>query len=75
MKYQFTVLIEKDEDGFYVAEVPELKSCYAQAKTLEEVLKRIKEVVELCIEEQGLPEIQKQFVGLHQVEVEISDNV
>ncbi len=33
MKYQFTVIIEKDGDGFYVAEVPELKSCYTQAKT------------------------------------------
>jgi len=71
MRYQFTVLIEKDEDGFYIAEVPELKSCYTQAKTFEELLKRIKEVIELCIEEQGLPLIQKQFVGVHQLELEI----
>ena len=70
MKYQFTVIIEKDEDGFYVAEVPELKSCYTQAKTLEELLERIKEVIELCVEEQGLPVVQKQFVGLHQIELE-----
>jgi len=62
MKYQFTVLIEKDEDGFYVAEVPELKSCYTQAKNLEELFKRIKEVIELYVEEQGLPPIQKQFI-------------
>ena len=71
MRYQFAVLIEKDEDGFYIAEVPELKSCYTQAKTFEELLKRIKEVIELCIEEQGLPLIQKQFVGVHQLELEI----
>ena len=71
MKYQFTVLIEKDEDGFYVAEVPELKSCYTQAKTLEELFSRIKEVIELCIEEEGLPSIQKQFIGVHQVELEL----
>ncbi|MBT4482196.1 MAG: type II toxin-antitoxin system HicB family antitoxin [Candidatus Latescibacteria bacterium] len=45
-----TVLIEKDEDGFYVASVPALKSCYTQAKTLEELYPRIKEVVELCLE-------------------------
>ncbi len=71
MKYQFTVIIEKDEDGFYVAEVPELKSCYTQGKSIEEVLTRIKEVIELCIEEEGLPSIQKQFVGLHQIELEL----
>ena len=63
-------LAKKDEDGFYVAEVPELKSCYTQAKTLEELFLRIKEVIELCIEEEGLPPIQKQFIGVHQVELE-----
>ena len=46
--HNLTVLIEKDEDGFYVASVPALKSCYTQAKTLEELYPRIKEVVELC---------------------------
>jgi len=71
MRYRFTVLIEKDEDGFYVAEVPELKSCYTQAKSIEELLKRIKEVIELCVEEQGLPPVQKHFVGIHQLELEV----
>jgi predicted RNase H-like HicB family nuclease len=46
--YRFTVLIEKDEDGFYVATVPALKSCYTQAKTMEELIPRIREVIELC---------------------------
>jgi predicted RNase H-like HicB family nuclease len=46
--YRFTVLIEKDEDGFYVATVPALKSCYTQAKTMEELIPRVKEVIELC---------------------------
>ena len=44
----FTVLIERDEDGYYVATVPSLKSCYTQAKTLEELYPRIKEIIELC---------------------------
>ena len=47
-QHNLTVLIEKDEDGFYVATVPALKSCYTQAKTLEDLYPRIKEVVELC---------------------------
>ncbi len=44
----FTVLIEQDEDGYYVATVPSLKSCYTQAKTFEELYPRIQEVIELC---------------------------
>lgn len=50
--YNFSVLIEKDEDGYYVATVPALKSCYTQAKTLNELYPRIKEVIELCLEEE-----------------------
>jgi predicted RNase H-like HicB family nuclease len=46
--HTFTVLIEKDEGGYYVASVPALKSCYTQAKTLEELYPRVKEVIELC---------------------------
>jgi predicted RNase H-like HicB family nuclease len=46
----FTVLIEQDKDGFYVASVPALRSCYTQAKTLEKLSPRIREVVELCLE-------------------------
>jgi predicted RNase H-like HicB family nuclease len=44
----FTVLIEQDEDGFFVATVPALRSCYTQAKTLEELYPRIREVIALC---------------------------
>ncbi|MDZ7336736.1 MAG: type II toxin-antitoxin system HicB family antitoxin [candidate division KSB1 bacterium] len=65
--YNFTVLIEKDEDGFYVATVPALKSCYTQAKTMEELYPRIKEVIALCLEEQQ-PQFM-QFVGIQQVEI------
>jgi len=47
---QFKVLIEQDENGVYVASVPELSGCYTQGKTLEEVRKRIKEAIELILE-------------------------
>lgn len=47
---QFKVLIEQDEDGVYVASVPELPGCYTQGNTLEEVRNRIKEVIELVLE-------------------------
>jgi predicted RNase H-like HicB family nuclease len=66
MKSQtFTILIEQDEDGYYVATVPALKSCYTQAKTLEELYPRIKEVIELCAEEEKVTPMK--FVGIHQL--------
>jgi len=47
---QFKVLIEQDEDGVFVASVPELPGCYTQAKSLEVVRRRIKEAIELVLE-------------------------
>jgi len=68
--YNFSVLIEKDEDGYYVATVPALKSCYTQAKTLEELYHRIKEVIELCLEEEPEPPMM-EFVALQRVEITV----
>lgn len=45
--YRFQVVIEQDEDGFYVADVPALQGCYTQGKTFEEVLKNIREVISM----------------------------
>ncbi|MBI5416649.1 type II toxin-antitoxin system HicB family antitoxin [Candidatus Poribacteria bacterium] len=64
---RFLVLIEQDEDGYYVATVPSLKSCYTQAKTLEALYPRIKEVIELCLKEEE--PVNMKFVALQQLEV------
>ena len=50
---KFGVVVEKDQDGYYVASVPELPGCHTQAKTLDEVMKRIKEASEACIKVEG----------------------
>lgn len=68
-KYNFTILIEKDEDGIYVASVPSLKGCHTQAKTVEELLPRVKEAIELCLEVENDELLQNEFVGVQQVEV------
>lgn len=65
--HTFTVLIEQDEDGYYVATVPALKSCYTQAKTLEELYPRIKEVIALCLEEEE--PVPMKFIAVQQLEV------
>jgi len=51
-KVHLPVLMEKDEDGFFVVECPILRGCYTQGKTIDEALKNIHEVIELCLEEQ-----------------------
>ena len=61
------MLIEKDEEGFYVATVPALKSCYTQAKTMEELMPRVREVIELCLEEEE--PVQMTFEGVQHIEV------
>lgn len=46
----FTVVIEQDDDGWYIATVPELQGCHTQGKTMDQVLERLKEAIELCVE-------------------------
>ena len=47
-KQELTVVIERDEEGYYVARVPALTGCHTQAKSLDTLMKRVREVVELC---------------------------
>src|SRR3989338_1082437 len=46
---EFNVIIEKDDEGWYVASVPQIQGCYTQGKTIQEVLERIKEAIEVCL--------------------------
>jgi len=55
------LFIEKDEDGFYVAECPILEGCYTQGKTIDEVLKNIREVIEMILEEKEAQKILKSY--------------
>jgi predicted RNase H-like HicB family nuclease len=48
---KFTVVIERDDEGYYVATVPALRGCHTQAKSLDTLMKRVHEVVELCVEQ------------------------
>ncbi len=53
MQHQFDVVIERDEDGYYIASVPQLQGCHTQARSLDAVMERIRESVELCLEVQN----------------------
>ena len=63
---KFKVIVEKDEYGYYVADVPELQGCHTQAKDKKELMKRVKEVIALCLED-NKPIIRK--VDVKEVEV------
>ena len=67
---EFTVIVEKDEDGFYVAEVPELRGCHTQARSLDELMERIREAILLCLEVEEQEVLSPlQFVGVQRVAV------
>ncbi|WP_423225833.1 type II toxin-antitoxin system HicB family antitoxin [Candidatus Amarolinea aalborgensis] len=67
MMREFSVVIEKDEDGYFVASVPALRGCHTQAKSLDALMKRIKEAIELCLEVQE--PVTNEFIGVQRVAV------
>ena len=73
MKKEFTIVIEQDEDGIYVASVPELEGCHTQAKTLDELRERIIEAIQLYLEVESdlIKEVPLQFVGIQKVGVAV----
>jgi predicted RNase H-like HicB family nuclease len=69
---KFSVVVEKDEDGYYVASVPELPGCHTQAKTLDGVMERIKEAIEVYLEVEAddlKNRRRNELVGVQFVEV------
>jgi predicted RNase H-like HicB family nuclease len=67
MVHEFNVIIEKDEDGYFVASVPALRGCHTQAKSLDVLMKRIREAIELCLEVEE--PVSNTFVGVQRVAV------
>ncbi len=71
MRKEFNVIIEKDEDDYYVASVPTLTGCHTQARSLDELMERIKEAIELCLEvEQGPEQITNDFIGVQKIYID-----
>lgn len=68
-KRQFSVVIERDEDGFYVGSVPELRGCHTQARSLDQLMRRIREAIELCLEVQKHDAPAIEFIGVQRVAI------
>jgi predicted RNase H-like HicB family nuclease len=69
MKNEFTVIIEQDAEGYYIAEVPELKGCHTQAKSLDILMERVKEAIMLCLEEYGNDYPRINLIGIQKIAV------
>ena len=65
---EFNVVIEQDEDGYFIASVPSLRGCHTQAKSLDTLTKRIREAIELCLEVEDAP-VTNRFIGVQRVTV------
>ena len=71
MKREFDVVIQRDSEGYYVATVPAFRSCYTQAKSLDALMERVREAIELCLEVEGLQDDPHQFVGIQRLAVDV----
>lgn len=60
----FNIIIERDSEGYYVASVPTLPGCHTQAKSLDTLMERVRETVELCLEDEGSEIESIEFVGV-----------
>jgi predicted RNase H-like HicB family nuclease len=69
MQREFDVVIERDSAGYYVASVPVLRGCHTQAQSLDDLMERVREAVELCLEVEGEEIEPMTFVGVQRISV------
>ena len=67
MKREFNVIIERDEDGYFVASVPSLRGCHTQAKSLDVLMRRIQEAISLCLDVEK--PVSNEFIGVQRITV------
>lgn len=66
---EFNVVIEQDSEGYFVASVPDLRGCHSQAKSLDTLMKRIREAIELCLEDEKNHSGSSSFIGVQRIRV------
>jgi predicted RNase H-like HicB family nuclease len=69
MSREFSVVIERDEEGYYVASVPALPGCHTQARSLDELMDRVREAIALCLEMKAEEKSRLEFIGVQRVSV------
>ena len=69
MERQYDVVIERDEEGYYIASVPQLPGCHTQARSLDKLMERIREAIELCLEVERDVTAATEFIGVQRIAV------
>jgi predicted RNase H-like HicB family nuclease len=69
LSHQFDVVIERDEENYYVASVPQIPGCHKQARSLDELIERMREAIELCLEVDKIPINNLEFVGVQRITI------
>jgi predicted RNase H-like HicB family nuclease len=69
MATEFSVVIERDSDGLYVASVPALPGCHTQAPDRDELMRRVREAIALHLEEMGDEIEPLEFVAVERVTI------
>ena len=67
MKREFDIVIERDAEGYYVASVPALRGCHTQARSLDQLIERVREAIELCLEAEADAGERLDFVGVQRI--------
>lgn len=67
MTRDFSVIIERDAEGFYVATVPALRGCHTQARSLDDLMGRVREAIEVCLEGEGNESEKLDFIGVQRI--------
>ncbi len=67
-KLHLPIIIEMDEDGYYIVSCPLFRGCHSYGKTIDEALENIREAIEICLEETRVEELNK-FVGFRELEI------
>jgi predicted RNase H-like HicB family nuclease len=70
-KIHLPILIEQDEDKVYIVSCPTFKGCHSFGNTIDEAMKNIQEVIEMCLQEQKL-ENSNDFIGFRELELEVA---
>jgi predicted RNase H-like HicB family nuclease len=70
MQRDFTVIVERDDEGYYVASVPSLAGCHTQARSLDDLIVRVQEAIAVCLEDEGAADLPAlEFVGIQRISV------
>jgi predicted RNase H-like HicB family nuclease len=72
---EFSIVIERDTEGYYVASVPELRGCHTQARSLDTLMERVKEAIELCLEDSSEPAQTMEFLGVQRMSIPIASRI